>query len=155
MCEEGRPDTTSDGIRFFAGEVADAYLRRPNIQRGLTIVVWRGRHVVEPTELDGEEAVRYWRELLFVGRVLEDVLQPIKMNYNVLGNSVPHLHTHIVPRYPDDPRPGWPFPFPEEEPTDVPEDLLFRDVGALRGAAEARRSSLLDPTTRLGQRDHP
>lgn len=78
---------------------------------------------------------------MFVGRVLEDVLQPIKMNCNVLGNSAPHLHTHIVPRYADDPRPGWPFPFPEEEPPDTPEEILVRDVEALRGAVDARRSS--------------
>lgn len=23
-----------------------------------------------------------------------------------LGNTVPHLHTHVVPRYPNDPAPG-------------------------------------------------
>jgi hypothetical protein len=27
-------------------------------------VVWRGRHVAEPTELSDEEAVGYWREVL-------------------------------------------------------------------------------------------
>jgi diadenosine tetraphosphate (Ap4A) HIT family hydrolase len=134
VCLEGRPDTTHDGPRFYAGEVADAYLRRTNIQRGLTIVMWRGRHVSEPTELTAEEAARYWHELLTVGRALEEVLHPIKLNYNLLGNSVPHLHTHVIPRYEDDPRPGWPFPFPEEEPPDMLEETLQADVEALRAA---------------------
>lgn len=142
MCEEGRPEATSDGVRFYAGEVADAYLRRTNIQRGLTVVVWRGRHVAEPTELTDEEAVGYWREVLIVGRALEDVLRPVKLNYNLLGNSLPHLHTHVVPRYADDPRPGWPFPFPEEEPPDVPDSLLQKDVNSLRSAIDARRSAV-------------
>jgi diadenosine tetraphosphate (Ap4A) HIT family hydrolase len=44
------------------------------------------------------------------------VLAPVKLNYDVLGNAVPHLHTHIVPRHADDPRPGWPFPFPDSDP---------------------------------------
>jgi diadenosine tetraphosphate (Ap4A) HIT family hydrolase len=132
ICEEGRPDATRDGVRFYAGDVSDAYLRRTNIQRGLSVVVWRGRHVAEPTELDEEEAMSYWRELLIVGRALEEVLRPIKLNYNLLGNSLPHLHTHIVPRYADDPRPGWPFPFPEEEPPNIAEDLLQKDIHALR-----------------------
>ena len=134
----GPPRATDDGVRFYAGEVSDAYLRRTNIQRGLTIVIWRGRHVAEPTELNDEEAHGYWRDLLTVGRTLEDVLRPVKTNYNVLGNSVPHLHTHIVPRYADDPRPGWPFPFPEEEPPAMPEEELQRDLDALRIAIDAR-----------------
>src|SRR5437763_15588338 len=45
MCKQGRPDETEHGVRFFAGEVVDAYLQRAKIQRGYTVVVWRGRHV--------------------------------------------------------------------------------------------------------------
>jgi hypothetical protein len=36
MCAEGRPEVSADGVRFYAGRVADAYLRRSGIQRGLT-----------------------------------------------------------------------------------------------------------------------
>jgi diadenosine tetraphosphate (Ap4A) HIT family hydrolase len=137
-CAEDRPDATPHGVRWLAGETADAYLVRADIQRGLSVVVFRGRHVVEPTELTNGEATQYWQELLTVGRALEEVLQPVKLNYNMLGNAVPHLHTHIVPRYRDDPRPGWPFPFPEEEPPDMPEDVLQADIRALREAIGPR-----------------
>ena len=133
-CGDGRPEETPDGVRFLRGEVADAYLRRTGIQRGLSVVVWRGRHVAEPTELSPEEAARYWREVLLAGRAIERVMRPVKMNYDILGNSLPHLHTHLVPRYEDDPRPGWPFPFPEEEPPPMADDVLRRDVDALRTA---------------------
>src|SRR3954452_10798616 len=135
-CGEGRPDELPMGVRYFAGAVADAYLVRADIQRGLSVVVWRGRHVVEPTELSDVEAAAYGREVMIVGRALEASFAPVKMNYNVLGNSVPHLHTHLVPRYADDPRPGWPFPFPEPDPPAMPEERLLRDVDALRRAAE-------------------
>jgi diadenosine tetraphosphate (Ap4A) HIT family hydrolase len=133
-CLEGRPESTAAGVRFFTGEVCDAYLVRADIQRGLTIAVWRGRHVAEPTELTEAEAAGYGREVLAVGRAIEAVLAPVKLNYDVLGNSVPHLHTHIVPRYADDPRPGWPFPFPDPDPPPMPEDRLLADVEALRAA---------------------
>jgi diadenosine tetraphosphate (Ap4A) HIT family hydrolase len=56
------------------------------------------------------------------------------MNYEVLGNSLPHLHTHVMPGYSDDPRPGWPFPHPERRPPPHPEHELGRDVDALRSA---------------------
>ena len=132
MCEQGRPDETAYGIRIFAGAVSDAYLQRANIQRGYTVVVWRGRHVAEPTELSPAEASAYWLEVLRVARALEAHLQPVKTNYNVLGNGLPHMHTHIIPRYADDPKPGHPFPFPEVDPEPIDEQVLRADVDALR-----------------------
>lgn len=133
-CADGRPDETPWGVRFFTGSASDAYLVRADVQRGLSMVVWRGRHVVEPTELSDAEAAAYGREVLAVGQALQDAFAPIKINYNVLGNSVPHLHTHIVPRYADDPRPGWPFPFPDPEPGPMSPERLARDVALLRRA---------------------
>lgn len=132
MCGQGRPDETPYGIRFCAGEVSDAYLQRANIQRGYSVVVWRGRHVAEPTELSPDEASAYWLEVIRAARALETYLHPVKTNYNVLGNSLPHLHTHIIPRFADDPRPEWPFPFPEGEVEPIDGKTLRADVEALR-----------------------
>lgn len=131
MCEQGRPEETPYGARFFAGEVSDAYLQREDIQRGYSVVVWRGRHVAEPTELSAEEATAYWLEVLRVGQAIENVLEPVKLNYDLLGNSLPHLHTHVVPRYADDPRPGWPLPFPEEPRPPIEDEAFRRDLEAL------------------------
>ena len=133
MCASGRPDETAFGIRIFAGAVSDAYLQRSSIQRGYTIVIWRGRHVAEPTELESDEATSYWLEVLRVARALEVHMRPVKVNYNLLGNSIPHLHTHVIPRYAADPRPGSPFPFPETDPPPFDESMLRSDVEALRG----------------------
>lgn len=132
MCSEGRPDVTRWGTRIYAGSVSDAYLQRADIQRGYTIVIWRGRHVAEPTELAAEAATAYWLEVLLVGRALEEELGPVKINYDLLGNSLPHLHTHVLPRYADDPRPGWPFPFPTEHPPPIEATIFERDVEVLR-----------------------
>jgi diadenosine tetraphosphate (Ap4A) HIT family hydrolase len=110
-----------------------AYLQRAGIQRGYTVVIWRGRHVAEPTELEPDEAARYyWLEVLRVARALEAHLGSVKTNYEVLGNELPHLHTHVIPRYADDPRPGWPFPFPDGKPPPLPEEPFRADVEALR-----------------------
>ena len=138
LCDEGRPDETPFGIRFFAGEVTDAYLYRQAVQRGLAHVYFRGRHVVEPTELTPDEASLFFAELLLAGRAIERVFEPVKMNYNLLGNSVPHLHAHLVPRYADDPRPEWPFPFPEGESPPLPEHQLRADVERLAAAVRAQ-----------------
>jgi diadenosine tetraphosphate (Ap4A) HIT family hydrolase len=136
MCESTRPDSDIYGIRIHATANSDAILQRANIQRGYTLVIWRGRHITEPTELTDEEASAYGREVLTVARALIRHYRPLKMNYETLGNSLPHLHTHLVPRYADgDPAPGRPFPLlPQNgsEPT-IADEQMWSDAKALRG----------------------
>ena len=78
-------------MRYFAGEVCDAYLVWANIQRGLTIAVFRGRHVVEPTELTDAEAATYGREVLRVGRAIIDALSAKQQR-----ELIPLLRTLLV-----------------------------------------------------------
>jgi diadenosine tetraphosphate (Ap4A) HIT family hydrolase len=133
MCENGRPDANKYGIRVLEGKYTDAYLQRADVQRGYTVVIWRGRHVNEPTELDEDEAAGYWAEVLSVARALITMYQPLKMNYETLGNSLPHLHTHLVPRFREDPRPGQPFPLSAQAPTEkIPEAQLQAEASELR-----------------------
>jgi hypothetical protein len=40
----------------------------------------------------------------------------------------------VIPRYAVDPRPEWPFPFPEEDPPPFAEEELRADVERLRRA---------------------
>ena len=136
MCEQGRPDQTEYGVRVMAGRFSDAYLQRASWLRGYTVVIWRGRHVAEPTELGEGEAAGYWREVLRVGLAMERHYRPVKLNYQILGNAVPHLHTHLMPRFADDPAPGRPLSFPEGERPHLPEDLFREDVLALRALVE-------------------
>ena len=58
---------------------------------------------------------------------------PVKLNYLTLGNIVPHLHTHVVPRYRDDPAPGGPIEWAQIfSPAPVPEAELQRQAAGLR-----------------------
>ena len=133
MCQSSRPESDQYGVRVMAGRYSDAYLQRADVQRGYTVVIWRGRHVSEPTELEDTEAAGYWAEVLAVARALIKVYQPLKMNYETLGNSLPHLHTHLMPRYPEDPRPGQPFPLLAEQPAArIPEARLLTEAAELR-----------------------
>jgi predicted kinase/diadenosine tetraphosphate (Ap4A) HIT family hydrolase len=136
MCADGRAEVAHGSSRIFAGSVSDAYLVRNDVgQRGYCVVIWRGRHVADPTELSHEEASTYFDEVLRVGRAIEGHYQPIKMNFEMLGNSLPHLHTHVIPRYLDDGEPGHPAHFMridlQGEPK-LPEQAYARDLAALR-----------------------
>ncbi|HKW79221.1 MAG TPA: HIT domain-containing protein [Candidatus Limnocylindria bacterium] len=66
---------------------------------------------------------------------MERHYQPIKMNFEMLGNQLPHLHTHVIPRYLDDGEPGHPAHFMRTDAkgkTEIPEETYTRDVDALR-----------------------
>ena len=91
-CAEGRPDEINDRIRFFSSGWSDGYLHLRGVQRGYAAVIWRGRHVAEPTELSDAEASAFWFDVLRVGRAMQAVYRPLKMNYQLLGNRIPHLH---------------------------------------------------------------
>jgi diadenosine tetraphosphate (Ap4A) HIT family hydrolase len=133
MCQSGRPESDQYGVRVLEGRYSDAYLQRADVQRGYTVVIWRGRHVTEPTELDAAEAAGYWAEVLAVARAMISVYRPLKMNYETLGNSLPHLHTHLVPRFTDDPRPGQPFPLSAQQPSrKISESRLLAEAAELR-----------------------
>lgn len=112
-------------------------LQRRSRLPGYCIAVWRGRHVAEPTELTPEETAGYWGDVAAVGRAIESAFAPVKLNLFTLGNLVPHLHTHVVPRYPDDPVPGGLIPW----------DDMFRSVALpdadLRDQASRLRARLV------------
>jgi diadenosine tetraphosphate (Ap4A) HIT family hydrolase len=138
MCDSTRPSEDKYGIRIYATETADAVLQRADIQRGYTLVIWRGRHVVEPYELTDQESISYWRAVQKVAKALASHYRPLKMNYETLGNTVPHLHTHLLPRYVQDPAPGRPFPLLPQDGSEKPVDAddLRRDAAALRALLE-------------------
>ncbi len=64
------------------------------------------KHVVELYELDDQELLDLMKELCLCAKALKKVTQAVKINYEIHGNSAPHLHIHLYPRYMDDPFPG-------------------------------------------------
>ena len=68
------------------------------------------RHAKELNELEAEERRTYLVEMCLLARALEECFRPRKLNYELLGNQVPHLHWHLFPRYKTDPdafKPVW------------------------------------------------
>jgi diadenosine tetraphosphate (Ap4A) HIT family hydrolase len=120
-------------VEVFTGDVADVYLERRTRLPGYCVVIWKHGHVAEPDDLAPAQASRYWAEVLATGRAVRARFSPVKINYMTLGNTVPHLHTHIVPRYPDDPAPGGPIAWQDIfSPEPVPDADLHAQAAALR-----------------------
>jgi diadenosine tetraphosphate (Ap4A) HIT family hydrolase len=76
---------------------------------GYCLLVCR-HHATELSQLDGTVRRAYLDEMCLLARAVEQAFRPLKLNYELLGNQVPHLHWHVFPRYADDPhslKPVW------------------------------------------------
>ncbi len=76
---------------------------------GLIRVIWN-EHVVEMTDLEILPRNDFMRAVYFVEESVRQMMNPDKINLASLGNAVPHLHWHIIPRWLDDsyfPVPIW------------------------------------------------
>ena len=67
------------------------------------------RHAVEPFHLPAVELAAFWNEAMAVACALCDLFEPTKMNYEIHGNTIPHLHMHLFPRFAGDPYVGVPI----------------------------------------------
>ena len=98
------------------------YVEEPGYP-GFCRVVWQA-HVKEMTDLSEDDRLHLMEVVFAVESVLREQLQPEKVNLASLGNLVPHLHWHVIPRHADDPhfpQPIWASPqrVPRQEPREA------------------------------------
>ncbi len=74
---------------------------------GYCRVIWNA-HVCEMSDIPFEARQHLMTVVYTVEEALRALLHPDKINLASLGNQVPHLHWHVIPRFADDPH----FPEP-------------------------------------------
>jgi diadenosine tetraphosphate (Ap4A) HIT family hydrolase len=104
MCR--RWDDDAD-LRIAEFEHSCVVLNRDQFFPGYTLLFTR-QHVTELFHLDRIVRSELMEEVSSVAAALSAAFQPEKINYELLGNMVPHIHWHIVPRFLGDPL--WPRP---------------------------------------------
>lgn len=85
------------------------YLPKNQTYRGHCILVLDLRHATRLDQLTRQEWQRFCDDLYAAQHAIERVVRADHMNVATLGNLMPHLHWHIVPRYESDPRWGGPI----------------------------------------------
>jgi diadenosine tetraphosphate (Ap4A) HIT family hydrolase len=79
---------------------------------GFCRVIWTA-HAREMTDLEVLDRILLMDAVWQTEMAVREVMQPDKVNLASLGNVVPHLHWHVIPRYADDmqfPGPVWAQP---------------------------------------------
>ena len=74
------------------------YLHRNQYWRGYCLLVSRF-HVIELFDLLPEQRAQLMESLSLSAHAIELTCKPDKINYKCVGNTIPHLHWHIQPRY--------------------------------------------------------
>jgi len=99
-------DSKKNKEPFFVKELTTGYVVMSWHQffKGYVLFVCKN-HIEEIHELDDDFRGKFLNEMVLVGKAVYLSFKPKKMNYATLGNSDPHLHWHIIPRYGTDPKP--------------------------------------------------
>lgn len=59
-------------------------------------------HIKEMSDLSFEDRRHLMEVVNVVEKTIRDIMVPDKINLAELGNMVPHVHWHVIPRYKDD-----------------------------------------------------
>jgi diadenosine tetraphosphate (Ap4A) HIT family hydrolase len=88
----------------FVAELPNSFVILGDAQfyRGYCVVLARA-HVNEVHLMPPEKARALFEETVAVGRAIAAATEPLKINYECLGNVEPHVHWHVFPRFKADP----------------------------------------------------
>jgi len=73
-------------------------------------------HAVELHELAEADAMDFMHDIRRVSRALQAVTGAVKINYEIHGNTIPHLHLHLWPRQIGDRFEGAPIDWRAKDP---------------------------------------
>ncbi len=108
------PGTNEDVIFIAELSISILLLYREQRFRGYCILSFAPWDATSLESLTAEEYAAFFTDLRTASKAVRQALNPDHMNYELLGNTNPHLHWHIIPRYKSDPR--WGRPIWEEYP---------------------------------------
>ncbi|HEY7206472.1 MAG TPA: HIT family protein [Methylomirabilota bacterium] len=117
-------------------ESSRVFLHEDQFFPGYVLLVLR-RHATELYELSAAERGTLIEEVSRVAGALARVFRPVKMNYELLGNQVPHIHWHLVPRLSTDVDPHAPIWRVAHEPAPLAPAAARERIDLIRRALAA------------------
>ncbi len=86
------------GIKIAEMPMSKLILFKEQSHRGRVIVACK-RHVDDITQLSREERAQYAEDVSRAAEILHEVFKPDKINFGAYGDTMHHLHFHLVPKY--------------------------------------------------------
>lgn len=90
------------GIPICELDASQLILFKEQSHRGRCIVASKS-HVDDISDLSEEESAAFMADVRRVAAALHAAFSPDKINFGAYGDTMHHLHFHLVPKYADDP----------------------------------------------------
>ena len=102
-CRKEEDPMRSSTLKFFEHSELCAH---PDVPLKGTCYLITREHYVELFDMPADALLGFMQEVQIAARVLKEVVGAFKINYEIHGNTIPHLHLHLFPRYLEDPFAG-------------------------------------------------
>jgi diadenosine tetraphosphate (Ap4A) HIT family hydrolase len=100
---------TTDIVEIVADlEVSTLYITKDQTYRGRCILALK-EHKTEVFQLSADEVAAFGRDMAKASKAIYDAFNPDKINYAAFGDTYPHVHFHLVPKYKGGKSWGGPF----------------------------------------------
>jgi len=104
-----RADSNAEWDLVAVLSISSVYLAANQTYRGQCLLIFDPRHAARPDELSAREWASFSADLQAASNAVVRAVRPDHVNVASLGNVVPHLHWHVIPRYVGDARWGAPI----------------------------------------------
>lgn len=94
VCNQTASDKPEGERAIATLEISRLITDRNTCMQGHCCLVVRP-HAVELFDLADEDAYAFMRDIRLASRALQEVTGAIKINYEIHGNTIPHLHLHL------------------------------------------------------------
>ena len=89
------------GRLAFETETSEVIVFKDQTNKGRAIVAYKGDHVAEIKDLSDEQRNAFMKDVSDVAKAIDKAYHPYRINYGAFGDTLGHLHIHLVPKYKD------------------------------------------------------
>lgn len=133
VCNPDKYDPPSDGGHIADLRVSSLGAGTNTCMKGHCCLVARP-HAVELYDLSEEDAAAFMLDIRDAARALQAVTGAVKINYEIHGNTIPHLHVHLWPRQIGDRFEGGPIDWRMKDPAVYGEGEFEEFIAAMQRA---------------------
>ena len=124
--DQPRSESTEEWDSIAKLDASTLCLFRNQTYRGHSILIYDPKHAASPDQLTPEEWAVFCNDAHRAVVAIRAICHPDHVNLECLGNQMPHLHWHVIPRYKDDAR--WPNPIWKTNPEELDQTSLIEDA---------------------------
>ena len=86
----------------FETETSIIIVFKDQTHKGRMCVAYKKDHVADICDLSPEDRITFINDVVACANAIKEVYHPDRVNYGAYGDTLGHLHFHLVPKYKDE-----------------------------------------------------